>query len=206
METLKLKIHPFETHSTEYDEWFDNYPSVFDSEVEALRDMLPPGESHGIEIGLGTGRFSIALGIKEGIEPAFAMRNIARIRGIEVMDAVAEDLPYKDLHFDFMLMASCVSYFYDVQSAFQEANRVLKRGGSLIIGFIEKESLIGKFYEEKRQKSTFYKQATFYSVSKIISELKSAGFNKLEFSQTLFQNLDEIKELELAKPGYGEGS
>lgn len=90
----------FDRNAEAYDEWFDRHPYAFQSEVEALRECLPEGDSHGIEIGLGTGRFARELGIKEGIEPSFAMRRIAVNRGIEVMDAVAERLPYKALHFD----------------------------------------------------------------------------------------------------------
>ena len=151
-----LKTQPFETHTAEYDEWFDNNKYAFDSEVEALREAFPIGNLHGIEVGLGTGRFSVALGIKEGVEPAFEMREIALKRGIEVMDAVAEDLPYKDLHFDFVLMAASISYFNNLQEAFREANRVLKPGGSLIIGFIDKDSIIGKSYEERKEKKGLY--------------------------------------------------
>jgi hypothetical protein len=36
--------------------------------------------------------------------------------------------------------------------------------------------------------------------------LRKNRFQNLQFSQTLFRPLDEIKELEPAKPGYGEGS
>ena len=201
-----LRTRPFEIHASEYDEWFDKYSEVFESEVEAIRDVLPQGNIQGIEVGLATGRFSVALGIKEGVEPTFALRKIALSRGIEVIDAVAEKLPYKDLRFDFVVMCSCISYFYDMHTAFIEASRVLKPGGSFIIGFIEKDSKIGKQYEYKRQTSTFYKQATFYSTDKIIYELKRVGFKDLEFSQTLFKDLDQIKEFEPAIPGYGNGS
>jgi hypothetical protein len=70
----------------------------------------------------------------------------------------------------------------------------------------EKDSIIGKFYEQRKPKSVFYKQANFYSVNRIIAELRKSGFKSLQFSQTLFHGLDEIKEFERAKPGYGEGS
>lgn len=204
--TLSKQLEPFELYAPEYDEWFDRFPYIFQSEVEALREMLPAGESHGIEVGLGTGRFSKALGIKEGVEPSFSMRKIAVTRGVEVMDAVAEKLPYKDLHFDFVIMASCISYFFSMKKAFQEANRVLKKGGCIIIGFIEKDSPIAREYEEKRLKSTFYKHAIFYHTAKIAKVMDEAGFKDLEYVQTLFGTLNEIDELQPFIPGYGSGS
>ena len=52
---------------------------------------------------MGTGRFSKALGIKEGIEPSEEMAIKAMKSGIEIMKGVAERLPYSDYHFDFLL-------------------------------------------------------------------------------------------------------
>jgi ubiquinone/menaquinone biosynthesis C-methylase UbiE len=120
--------------------------------------------------------------------------------------ALQNKLPYGDLRFDFVLIAFCISYFSDLHLAFKEANRVLKQSGSLVIGFLDKTSKIGKEYEERRHNSTFYKTATFYTVDKIVSELKRAGFRNLKFCQTLFHNLNDIRQFEHAKPGYGEGS
>ena len=202
-----IKTLPFNEHVAEYEEWYRKYPFVFQSEVEAIRELLPAGNSiYGIEVALGTGRFAKELGIKEGIEPSVNMRALALKRGIEVLAGEAENLPYKDMHFDFVLMVFCISYFDDLPAAFKEARRVLKNGGSLIAGFIDKDSIIGKFYEQRKPDSVFYKQANFYSTKRIIAELKKLGFKKLQFSQTLFHALDDIKEFEPAKPGYGEGS
>lgn len=202
-----IKTLPFNEHVAEYEEWYRKYPFVFQSEVEAIRELLPAGNSiYGIEVALGTGRFAKELGIKEGIEPSPNMRALALKKGIDVLSAEAEHLPYKDMRFDFVLMAFCISYFDDLPAAFKEARRVLKNGGSLIAGFIDKDSIIGKFYEQRKPDSVFYKQANFYSTKRIIAELKKLGFKKLQFSQTLFHALDDIKEFEPAKPGYGEGS
>ena len=198
---------PFNDHVAEYEAWFEKYPFVFQSEAEAIRDLLPEGDNlYGIEIATGTGRFAKELGIKEGIEPAINMRALALKRGIEVLAGQAEHLPFKDMKYDFALMNFCISYFENLQTVFKEAYRILKNGGSLIVGFVDKDSIIGKYYEERKRRSVFYKDARFYSPKTVASELKKAGFTDLDFSQTLFNALDDIKEFQPAKPGYGEGS
>lgn len=200
-------VNIFDQHVEEYDAWFDQHPVVFQSEIEAVREMLPEGDRLlGIEVGLGTGRYSQALKIKEGIEPSKNMRALAIKRGIETMEGMAEQLPYSDLKFDFVLMLFCISYFKRLDTAFNEAYRVLKNDGSLIIGFIDKLSSIGKQYEIDKPNSTFYKQANFYSVDKVVNELSEAGFRHFSFRQTLFGDLDSIQSFQPAKEGYGEGS
>jgi ubiquinone/menaquinone biosynthesis C-methylase UbiE len=197
----------FDEHVAEYEAWFERYQEVFQSEIEAVREMLPEGDKLlGIEVGLGTGRYSQALNIRQGIEPAARMRNLAIKRGIETMDASAEKLPYGDLRFDFVLMLFSIAYFKNLPQAFQETYRVLKNDGVLLIGFIDKDSTIGKAYETHKPESTFYKQANFYSVEKVVRELTEAGFRHFDFRQTLFGELDSILTFQPSKEGYGEGS
>jgi ubiquinone/menaquinone biosynthesis C-methylase UbiE len=198
---------PFNDHVAEYEEWYKKYPFVFRSEVAAIKELLPRGENvRGIEVGLGTGRFAKALGIKDGIEPAENMRAVAEGKGIFVLNAVAEQLPYRSLQFDFVLMNFCISYFENIPEAFKEAHRVLKRGGCLVTGFVDRNSRIGEYYRNRKPESVFYKKANFYTVSKIEQELKNAGFKKLQFLQTLFHDLDSIKSIEKPLPGHGRGS
>jgi ubiquinone/menaquinone biosynthesis C-methylase UbiE len=202
-----ITMLPFNEHVAEYEEWFAKYPFVFESEVEAIRNFLPTGNNiSGIEIGLGTGRFAKELGIKEGIEPSPRMRALALKRGIEVLSAEAEHLPYEDSQFDYVLMAFCISYFEDLPTVFNEARRVLKKDGALIVGFIDKDSIIGQFYEQRKPHSVFYKEAKFYTAKQIAAELKKSKFKDLTFSQALFHALDDTREFEPARSGHGEGS
>jgi SAM-dependent methyltransferase len=201
-----IRTAPFETKLAEYEAWFERYPHVFQSEVEAIRDFLPPGNSRGLQVEIRTGHYAEALGIKEGTESVAAMREMAIKKGFEVMDATAEALPYKDITFDFVLMNFCISYFNDVQAAFREAQRVLKPGGTLIVGFVDRDSPLGAEYEEKRETSPFYKHANFYAPKTVINWLLETGFTQIKPVQTLFNPLDQINDTQLAKPGFGEGS
>ena len=190
-----------------YEDWYEAYPEVYLSEITAIREQLLklPENIKGIEIGVGTGRFAQPLGIKEGIEPASEMAYLATKRGVEVLKGTAENIPYRDLHFDFVLFVT-ICYLENIKEALKEAYRILKPKGSIIIGFIDKEQTIGKAYEEKRKQSTFYKLATFYTVKHVNRLLKEVGFKNPEYNQTLFGTLDQIGTVQQPKSGYGEGS
>ena len=153
-------ISAFNQYAEEYDKWFDLNPFAYESELLAIKRFFPR-RGKGLEIGVGTGKFALPLGIKVGIEPAKAMAVIARQRGIEVHEAVAENLPFENGTFDFVLMVTVLCFLHNPQTAIEEIARVLKPGGSLIIGMIDRESFLGKIYESKKAKSLFYQRCAF---------------------------------------------
>ncbi len=199
------RIEPFERFTEHYDAWFDEHHNVYLAELKAVRKHIPKN-GKGVEIGVGSGRFAAPLGIKFGVEPSPRMAEIARKRGIEVVQGVAENLPYEDNTFDFALMVTTICFLDDPQKAVDEAFRILKPGGRFIVGFVDRESPIGKFYEEHRAQSKFYNVATFYSVDEVVEMMRKAGSENFRFTQTVFEPLDEVPENEPVKEGYGEGS
>jgi ubiquinone/menaquinone biosynthesis C-methylase UbiE len=119
---------------------------------------------------------------------------------------VAEALPFNDSVFDCALMITTICFLDNIEGAFKEAYRVLKSGGFLIIGFVDRDSVIGRQYQRQKEKSVFYRIATFYSVDEVIVYLRKAGFRDFHFSQTIFHSLSEVECIEPVKEGYGEGS
>ncbi len=202
-----LNIEVFDNYVEDYEAWYDKYPEVYESELAAIREQLTklPENIRGIEVGVGTGRFAQPLGIKEGIEPSEEMAKKAISRNVEILKGVAENLPYGDLQFDFVLFVT-VCHLENIKLAIEQAHRVLKHKGSIIIGFLDKDQSIAKEYTERRQYSTFFKKANFYTVNYIKQIVEEAGFKNLEFNQTLFGDLNTIKEFQLPKAGFGEGS
>ena len=198
-------VNAFDKNVDRYEQWFVDNPLAYVSELRALRELLPASGS-GIEIGVGTGRFAAPLEIKKGIEPSRSMAEVARKRGVEVVHGVAEHLPFMDGEFDYALMVTTVCFLDDIDLAFQEVLRVLKPKGLFVIGFVDRESPLGKEYQDRKDKSAFYRDATFYSVGEIVSRLRKNGFGGLVFRQTLFRPLPEMEEVEPVKEGHGEGS
>ncbi len=200
------KIEPFERFTQRYEEWFEKHRLVYQSELKAVDMLLPENREGCVEIGVGTGRFAAPLGIKYGVEPSKKMAEIARKRGITVYEGVAEDLPFENESFDCVLFVTTVCFVDDSEKALKEAYRVLKKGGYIVIGFIDKKSPLGEYYQSIKDKNPFYREAKFVSTDELVEVMKKIGFRDFRFVQTVFHRLDEIKEIEPVKEGYGEGS
>jgi SAM-dependent methyltransferase len=202
-----IKNLPFDQHVATYEEWFKHYPYVYQSELAAIKKLWPKGDHVlSLEIGSATGRFAKDLGITEGLEPANNMAAVAEARGVKTWCGVAESLPYQSMQFDVVLMNFCISYLEYPAEAIDEAFRVLKDNGCLIIGFIDKDSDMGHAYEKRKPFSLFYRAAKFYSVSDVVKMIVDAGFEDLVFQQTLFAPIEKITTVEESIPGYGRGS
>lgn len=205
MEAMVPNIEPFERHPLRYDIWFEIHKFIYESELQAVKELLPK-DGEGFEIGVGSGRFAQPLGIRFGIEPSGKMREMAWARGIEVVDGVAEKLPLDNASFDFAVMVTTICFLDDTNAALKEAYRVLKPRGSLIIGFVDRESLVGQIYQKHKAENVFYRHAKFLSVGEVIALMEATGFFDFKFTQTIFRPIQEIHEPEAVKDDFGEGS
>ncbi len=198
-------IESFDKNVGQYEQWFVEHPFAYVSEIHAVRSLLPT-TGEGIEIGVGTGRFATPLGIRKGLEPSKAMAALAKKKGIDVIHGMAEKIPCEDESFDFALMVTTVCFLDDIDLAFREVRRILKPGGLFLIGFVDRESALGKEYLHRKDKSAFYGDATFYSVAELESHLVRAGFGAFAFCQTLFGSLENMTEVDPVREGHGKGS
>jgi len=193
----------FDPIALEYDQWFERHKGAYQSELEALSRFMPQG-GEGLEVGVGTGRFASGLGVSKGIEPAANMAAMARSRGIEVTLGVAEDLPFVDEQFDYVLMVTVDCFVQDVGKSYQEAHRVLKPGGFIIIGLLDKNGVVARKFETRKAPDNVYWHARFHTPEETFAALEKAGFGNFETCQTLM--VPDPKELEYHEPGYGKGS
>lgn len=198
-------VRVFDQRAAEYDRWFDEHTQSYQAEIDALRRLMP-ATGLGVEIGAGTGRFSVPFGIRIGVEPARGMAQFAQRRGMLVCRALGEQLPFRDQYFDFALLVTVVCFVPDVPALLREAKRVVKTGGKVIVGFIDKESALGKVYQSLKESDPFYKEAHFYSVPEMIAFLHQGGFGELQFCQTILGLPGDDPALYQVRDGYGEGA
>ena len=199
------ELEAFDNSALEYDMWFENHKVEYALELKAIREFLPK-DGDGIEIGSGTGRFTQPLEISLGVEPSEAMRSLAIRRGVNVIAGTAESLPVVSGLYDFALLVTTVCFLEAPELAFSEVYRVLKAEGFIIVGLIDKESNLGKKYEEKKTESKFYKNANFHSVVEIKEKLKKSGFSNIECLQAILPGDTYDNDEPKVMHGYGKGS
>jgi SAM-dependent methyltransferase len=126
---------------TAYDriaEWYSGAfrPSLSASEASAVERLLGPGDGRCLDIGCGTGVAApvvAALGWTViGVDVSERLLDIARSRGIDVVNAPAEALPFEDASFDSAVSIWTHTDVQDFGAAMRAAARVLRSGAPFV--------------------------------------------------------------------------
>jgi len=187
--------NPFDQVIAKYDAWFDSESGrgIFEQEVECLRRVMSPETGRWLEVGVGTGRFAVALGVSEGVDPSESMRALAERRGVHTVDAVGECLPYRDQTFDGVIITTTLCFLADPERSLQECHRILKVSGRLVVGLIPADSSWGRLYARKAAEGhPIYSSATFHTSNEVIGLAAGAGFDLLEACSCLLTPPESI--------------
>jgi SAM-dependent methyltransferase len=195
---------PFDSLTSAYDAWFEEEGKlIFDIEVSAFKEVLPLLAKPWLEIGVGSGRFAQALGIKVGIDPSIKLLEIAKRRGITVFLAKGEEQVFNKETFGTVFLIVTLCFVDSPSDVLREAHRILKPGGNVVLGLVLRESPWGKFYQGRKQEGhRFYKYATFYSYQEVVRFLEDAGFTVDKALSTLFQKPGEVRDVEPPQDGF----
>lgn len=201
------KTEPFEKYYQEYDAWFEQNEKIYESELLAIKELLPDVGGKKVEVGVGSGRFASRLGIKEGVEPAEGIAKLAKERRLKVIKGRAEDLPLESGVYQVVLMVTTICFVDDIDKTFEEAYRILASEGFIIVAFIPKDSQFGKFYEKIKEDDKFFRIANFYTKKENFKSLKEAGFSKLKMVQTLVGPPENANQkIQKPREGHNQGS
>jgi SAM-dependent methyltransferase len=197
-------IRVFDEHARRYDAWYADHRAAFESELVALRSLTQPTD-RSLEIGAGSGRFAAALRIGVAVEPAPAMARLARGRGLVVVAALGERLPFRDHQFDLALIVTTLCFLADPRAALAETRRVLSPTGQLLVGFLDRASPGGGMLDRRRQDSPFYAHARLHTAVEVESRVQDCGFAIERCVQTLFGDPDGLSACDEIRDGHGDG-
>ncbi len=162
--------NPFEKTACEYDRWFEREGVLlYLSELLAYQRILSPLNrwEKVLDVGVGTGRFAV-FEKTVGVDPAYSMLKLAAGRGVLPVKGICEKLPLKENSFDLISVITALCFVKDQPLCVRECRRVLKSGGTLILGFINRESEWGKLYIKKAESGhPIYSRAKFLSFEEV---------------------------------------
>jgi len=183
-------IELFDQRAAEYDAWFSSPQGsrLFQVELATLRLLLVDAPRPLVDIGCGTGTFSAALGIDLGVDPSIGVLALARLRHLECLQATAEALPLADMSFGTALLNLTLCFIADPAAALGEVHRILKPGGVVVIGELNRQSAWGEEYlRRKREGDPFYSAASFFSPAEASGLLRRAGLEPEAYASSLRQ-------------------
>ena len=119
-------VRVFDREATRYNTWFDSPEGtvLFRAEVETVRRLVIDLPGPWLEVGVGTGRFGQALGVSYGVDPAWGVLELARWRGIHVVQGRGEALPFLHRAVGSVLLIGTLC-FADPLPLLREARRIL---------------------------------------------------------------------------------
>lgn len=127
-----------------YDELARTYDLTRKENIDTIerfvREFNISGETRILDFGCGTGNFTCALQAVTnaeiyGLDPSAGMLEKAKAKGsmVQFVQGSHSDIPFPEEYFDFIYMTDVVHHVPDLDSMFQQFQRVLKDGGQVCI-------------------------------------------------------------------------
>ncbi|MDD2751953.1 MAG: class I SAM-dependent methyltransferase [Candidatus Omnitrophica bacterium] len=139
----KFVFHPF-------------FGLFYKNRFKMMNNFLQGHYDKALEIGFGPGAFLPTLATSANHVYGIDLhKEIAKVRGalknskinkISLLNADIYRIPFRDETFDLVICQSVLEHLTDLEKAFNEIGRVLKKGGKLIIGFPLKNKLTKKLF------------------------------------------------------------
>lgn len=181
----------FKDLAARYDSWYQtplgSLAHCLECEAVLALAKVKPGE-RAVDIGCGTGIYAVELAQRGahviGVDPSMEMLAVARekfrrvgLTGLFVCGSV-EALPFRFEGFDLALAVTSLCFVPHPDRAIEEVHRVLRPGGHLVLGELNRFSLWAFLRRLKGLfRETIYNRAHFWSRLELERLLREKGFH-----------------------------
>lgn len=202
----------FDQSAVTYDQWIETPLGSFAYKRE--RELLfqvanPQPKDKILEIGCGTGLLTktfVEIGSDvTGIDISSEMVKIAlskpELQTATIRQGDIKSIPFEDQTFDLVIGNAVLEYVDDPQRALHETMRVVKQGGRLVVGCLNKTSPWVQYFKHKAKADpgSVFRHARFLSVSyleKVLQKRADQIAYGLYVPPDYKGNVDEITQLE----------
>ncbi len=179
----------FDQEVENYDKWYETSIGEHADKVEtecAFSLLKVKSGMHILDVGCGTGNFSIKLAqqgaLVIGVDTSRKMLAKARKKArqekldIEFKEMDCLNLHFLDNTFDSVLSMATIEFISDYPRMISEMFRVCKKGGSILVGTINRDSDWGKLYQdtEYQKKVRVFRYAHFKAPEELSKIKKEA--------------------------------
>lgn len=172
----------FDQFYRDYDSWYHTKIGAFVDTIEtetAFRLLQPQNGEKILDLGCGTGNFSLKLSKMgcqvTGVDISRNMLNLAREKASRLSSSArflemnGYQLQFEDQSFDSVLSMAAFEFISQPEIVFKELWRVIKPGGFIVIGTIQKGGAWAQLYSSDLCKGTAYEQAQFKEKEELIA-------------------------------------
>lgn len=197
-----------------YDKNEDRHLITIDEHLKSLFEKQPKVISKVLEIGCGTGNYLVSQKKTYkhesvewiGLDLSKEMLNVAqqKLSEVELINGSAEELPFKNESFDFIVTRFAFHHFSNKERALDEMWRILKRGCILKYeNFLPEKSdwWVHRYFPETQEITN----RRFWSIEKTLKLFKEKGFktsvsvNIDEDDKTVLQRLKEARNRDISQ-------
>ncbi|MBI3754723.1 MAG: class I SAM-dependent methyltransferase [Deltaproteobacteria bacterium] len=182
----------------EYDAWYKTpLGSLCDRlEKEAVFALFKP-RGLVLDVGCGTGNYTLEIarrgakgvGIDLSFDMALFAKTKAETQGLKTHFVVGriEAMPFKKDVFDGVLGVTALCFISNAETAIVEISRVMKKGGLVILGELNRFSYWALLRRIKGLfKKSSYREARFFSLRKFKGLLEEAELKNLKWSSCIY--------------------
>lgn len=213
----------FDSEAATYDQWYETPLGKFVDSIETreIISLLHPTKGiHVLDAGCGTGNYSIKLArlgcIVTGADISEKMLAVARNKAkdfehiISFINCNIDSLPFASEEFDAAVSVVALEFVENQQKALDELFRVVRRGGKIVVGCINRDSAWGELYQSDYfQKNTVFKYAKLLDIDRIklfhpneLTSIRKSLFTPPDVNENDISLALEEKLSKTNKPGF----